>query len=178
MPEPPILFRTERLLVRRLVTGDLDAMHAVYGDVEAMRFVGDAEPLAREVCLHWIEVTQHNYATHGYGMSALVLAATGEVVGFCGLVHPGSQEQAELKYALRREHWGAGLATEAARGMLAHGAAEHGLDRVIATVAPAHAASQHVLTKAGMTHAQTRTNADGSTTEVFHWMATEGGAND
>jgi RimJ/RimL family protein N-acetyltransferase len=176
--DPRDLFRTDRLLVRCLDADDLDALHAVYGDREAMLFVEDGEPLSRERCAEWVAVTERNYAARGYGMSAVVLVASGEVVGFCGLVHPGGQQEAELKYAYRRGHWGGGLATEAARGMLAHGAAAHGLERVIATVAPEHAASQRVLSKAGMTHHATRRNADGSATEVFQWLAAANGSHE
>lgn len=178
MTDPRDLFTTERLLVRRLDADDLDALHAVYGDREAMHFVEDGEPLSRARCAEWVTVTERNYATRGYGMSAVVLAAAGEVVGFCGLVHPGGQRQAELKYAYQRAHWGGGLASEAARAMLAHGAAAHGLERIIATVAPEHTASQRVLSKAGMTHHATRRNDDGSITEVFQWLAAVNGSHD
>jgi [ribosomal protein S5]-alanine N-acetyltransferase len=132
------LYDTPRLRVRALTADDVDALHAVYGDAEAMRWVGEGEPLSREGCVHWVEVTQRNHATRGYGMSVLVDKATGEVVGFCGLVHPGGQRQAEIKYALLRRHWGQGFATEAARGMLQHGAQRFGLQEVIATTSPAN----------------------------------------
>jgi hypothetical protein len=46
-------------------------------------------------------------------MFALVERETGAVVGFCGLVHPQQQVEAELKYAFLRSAWGRGLATEA-----------------------------------------------------------------
>ena len=47
-----------------------------------------------------------NYAKRGYGMFALEEKATGRVVGYCGIVHPGGQPEPEVKYALRRSHWG------------------------------------------------------------------------
>ena len=49
-----------------------------------------------------VEVTNRNYQTRGYGMSAVVLKAEGEVAGFMGLVHPRAQPEIELKYALKR----------------------------------------------------------------------------
>jgi len=107
----------------------------------------------------------------GYGMSALVLRDSGEVIGFCGLVHPGGQEVAELKYALLREHWGLGLATEAARGMLTYGESAFGIRRVIATTAPENEASHRVLGKCGMTHLETVPDADGDLVKTFVWVA-------
>ena len=163
------LFHTERLQVRPLHDVDLDALCAVYGDADAMRWVGDAQPLSRERCIEWLAVTRRNYATRGYGMATLLLRDSAEVVGFCGLVHPGGQLEAEIKYALRREFWNQGYATEAARGMLDYGARAFGLRRVIATAAPANVASHRVLLKAGLTRFDTRSNHDGSDTELFAW---------
>ncbi len=165
------LFRTERLLVRWITSADVDAMCVVYGDDEGMRWVGDGGALDREGCIEWVAVTERNYATRGYGMSALVLQDTGAVVGFCGVVHPGGQPEAEIKYALARDHWGQGLATEAVRGMLAYAAERLGLERVIATVAPGNTASQRVLAKVGMTAGPIVVNDDGSRTMTFTWSA-------
>ena len=82
---------TARLKIRRIVPSDVDAMFAVYGDAESMRYVGDGQPLTFERCEQWVRVTEKNYAARGYGMFALEERATGEVVGFAGLVHPGGQ---------------------------------------------------------------------------------------
>jgi RimJ/RimL family protein N-acetyltransferase len=170
-PEPT-LFHTARLRVRRLAACDLDAMGAVYGDADAMRWVGDAQPLSREACVEWLAVTDRNYATRGYGMATLQLNGGDAVVGFCGLVHPGGQLEAEIKYALRREFWNQGYASEAAIGMLDYGAHKLGLRRVIATAAPANFASHRVLLKAGFNRVHIRRNDDGSCTEVFTWART------
>lgn len=163
------LFETTRLTARRLTADDVDALHDVYGDADAMRWVGDGQPLDRAQCAHWVEVTHNNYAARGYGMTALVERSTGTVVGFMGLVHPGGQEAAELKYALRRTYWGRGLATEAAHAMLDYGHRAFGLTCVIATVAPEHKASQQVLLKAGMQAQELRPNDDGTFTQMFAW---------
>lgn len=153
--------------MRQISDEDADAMHAVYGDAGAMRWVDDGRPLDRSGCIAWIEVTRRNYDERGYGMFAL--EEEGEVVGFCGLVHPGDQKTPEIKYTLLRERWGQGLATEAVRGTLAHADEVLDLPRVIATVAPENAASHRVLAKAGMSHLETRHNEDGSATDVYVW---------
>lgn len=151
-------------------------MHAVYGDAQAMRWVGDGKPLDLAQCRHWIEVTLRNYATRGYGMFALASRDTGAVIGFCGLVHPGGQADAELKYALSRACWGKGLATEAAAAMLSFAASAKGIERVIATVDPDNIASQRVLLKAGMRLSADRQEEDGSATRVFVWKQEHSGA--
>ena len=119
--------------------------------------------------MRWVEVTENNYARRGYGMSALVLRESGAVIGFCGLVHPGGQDEAEIKYALVRDHWGQGLATEAVGAMLAYGVQAFELSRVIATIYPENRASQRVLEKVGMRVSEDRSNDDGSVTRVLVW---------
>lgn len=165
----PNLFHTDRLSCRRWVPEDFEALVRVYGDADAMRWVGDGLAITPDQCRHWLEVTEKNYRTRGYGMFALEDRSTSLVVGFCGLVHPGGQPDAEIKYALDRPYWGRGLATEAATSLLAYGARAHGLPKVIATAAPDNHASHRVLLKAGMSPAGTRTNDDGSQTRLFVW---------
>lgn len=169
-----IIFETPRLIARQLGPADLGDMLEVYGDEDAMRWVGDGQPITREGVIRWLEVTAGNYRKRGYGMSALVLRESGEIVGFCGLVHPGGQPEAEIKYALKRGHWGKGIATEAAAAMLAYGSRRHGLSYIIATTAPGNLASHRVLIKAGMTRGPLVRNDDGSSTQVFEWHAETG----
>lgn len=162
-----VIARTRRLLIRRVAADDLDAMHDVYSDADAMRWVGDGSPLDRAGCARWIEITLANYARRGYGMYAVELAATGAVAGFCGIVHPNDQPEAEVKYALRRVHWGSGIASEAVQGLLRYAFDTLALPELIATTAPENAASQRVLRRAGFAEIEPRVAADGSCDRVF-----------
>lgn len=166
-----ILFETERLIARWLEPADVDAMVSVYGDAEAMRWVDDGKPIGASECADWIEVTHRNYEIRGYGMSALIERRSGMVVGFMGLVHPGGQPEAEIKYAFHRSWWGKGLATEAVCAMLAYGVEHHDLRNVIATIAPGNSASQRVLEKAGMRMTSDQANDDGTITRFLSWTS-------
>jgi len=161
------VFATRRLLARRWHAGDLAALMEVYGDAPTMRYVGDGQPLARAACERWIAVTLGNYEQRGYGMYALAEAATGTVVGFAGIVHPGGQAEPEVKYALRRSHWGIGLATEAVTGLLRHAREDLGLSGLVATTHPKNAASHRVLAKAGMVRAELLVDDDWQMTQFF-----------
>ena len=162
-----VIFETERLIGRHVALADDQALLAVYGNARAMRHVGDGQPLDLAACQGWLAIIFQKYQKWGYGMSALVRKADGRVVGFCGLVHPNDQPEAEVKYALREDCWGQGLATEAVKAMLAYGQRAFGLGEIIATVAPEHLASQHVLAKAGMQRGPLRPNPDGSFTQLY-----------
>lgn len=172
MPTPPEpLFTTRRLRARRWRDSDLGPLLRVYGDLDAMRWVGDGAALTPDDASRWLEVTYANYAARGYGMYALESAATGEVIGFMGIVHPGGQAEPEVKYALAREQWGAGLATEALMALLEYASAVLGLTHLIATTAPENAASHRVLLKCGFERGELREDEDGSIAQVFEWRA-------
>lgn len=169
MPDVKPLFTTPRLHARRWHAGDLATLMEVYGDAEAMRYVGDGQPLTRAGCEEWIAVTLANYEKRGYGMFALAAADSGAVIGFAGLVHPGGQAEPEVKYALRRAHRGAGLATEAVSALLRYARDELGLSGIIATTHPENTASHRVLAKAGMVRAELLVDDDWSMTQFFRW---------
>jgi RimJ/RimL family protein N-acetyltransferase len=166
-----VVFSTKRLIVRRWRDSDLPVLLAVYGDADAMRWVGDGEPITGEECVKWLEVTRTNYKERGYGMFAVEQKSVLGVIGFCGIVHPSGQVEPEVKYAFLRSHWGRGFATEAVAGLLKYGAGVHGLRHIIATTAPANTASHRVLLKVGLERGDLRDNDDGSQTQLFHWRS-------
>lgn len=161
------IVETPRLGVRHLNERDEDALFEVYSDAEAMRWVGDGNPISRQETQRWIEVTLNNYATRGYGMNAILLKASQEIIGFCGLVHPGGQQDAEIKYALLRDYWGQGYASEVSQALIDFGFSKLKLAKIIATVAPLNHASQRVLIKAGLVQERIIDDDNGSQTLVF-----------
>ena len=142
-------------------------MVAIYGDREAMRYVGDSEPLNAEGCAYWVEVTDRNFSMRGYGMIALADRESGEVIGCAGIVHPGQQEEAEVKYAFRSDCWGKGYATEAVSGLIKFARECWDVGRIIATTHPGNNASERVLAKVGFTHRRDRVNEDQTITRVW-----------
>ncbi len=168
-----ILFETERIICRKLLPSDVDEMYAVYSDAGAMRWVDDGQPIQRSECDRWLTVTLNNYELRGYGMSTLVNREDRAIIGFCGLVHPNNQSETEIKYALHRRFWGAGLATEAVKAMLEYGQCEFQISEVIATVAAEHIASRRLLLKAGMKALANRYDDKDSLIMVFRWQSDE-----
>ncbi|HEX6263521.1 MAG TPA: GNAT family N-acetyltransferase [Actinomycetota bacterium] len=142
---------TERLVLRPLTLRDLDDMASLLGDAEALTFWGS--PLDREGARDWIQRNLHRYETDGVGRCAVVLRATGELIGDCGLIRTlveGSQET-ELGWIVRRSHWGKGIATEAGAAWRDHAFDNLGIDRIVSMISEANAASRRVAEKLGMT---------------------------
>ncbi len=164
------LFETDRLVVRQLRPDDIDRLFAITGDAELMRYMGDGQPLSRELTAKWIEVSINNYATKGFGCSAVIDTRDGAFIGFCGLVQSEDAEPpeaSELIYALLRSYWGQGLATELAAEMVAYGWRACGLKRIIATIYPKNLGSKRILEKIGMTYLKHELDEDGSPTDFY-----------
>jgi RimJ/RimL family protein N-acetyltransferase len=86
------------------------------------------------------------------GLLAIERKATGDVIGYCGLIDSGrgAEGEPELAFELLRRVWRQGYATEAASAVL-DWARSSGYDRVWATVWDWNTASRRVLAKLGFT---------------------------
>lgn len=159
--------KTKRLTIRPLENADLKAFFAVTGDTVVMRFVGDNQPLSLELTQRWIEVSQRNYATKGYGCMAVIETSSTDFIGYCGLVVGEDTNAPELIYAFKPSVWGKGYATEAAHAMLEFGLVDCGLDVIEATADPDNLASVRILEKLGFTWTRTHVDVHGLPTAFF-----------
>lgn len=151
-----IVLETDRLIIRHLQSQDLDEFYEICGDAEIMRYVGDGHPISREQTQRWIEKSQDNYRNHGFGCFGVAAKDDGRLIGYCGLVNPTTDGEAEIIYAFRRQYWGRGLASEAAQAMLDFGFKQCALKRVIATIDPDNHASIRIVEKWGMKYQEQR----------------------
>jgi RimJ/RimL family protein N-acetyltransferase len=141
------LLETDRLVIRPKSLGDSEALHAMYGDEAVMRHLGG--PFATlERTREFVAAHMRHQERHGLSMWALVERATGAVVGDVGFL--ADADGIEIGWHLRRQSWGVGYATEAARACLTYGFSELGFARVSAYVETANVASVRVIEKLGM----------------------------
>lgn len=164
------LFETQRLMVRQWTPDDLDAIDAITGDPDVNRYAGDGQPLPRSEAERWIGVTLNNYATKGYGASAIIEKATGAFVGICGLVKSSLDiGDAEVIYFFAKPYWGQGLAKEMLPALFEYGFRVHGLGKIIATIHPDNAPSVKVAEASGMRYLYTDPpHHDGDTSALVY----------
>jgi RimJ/RimL family protein N-acetyltransferase len=131
---------------------DLDALAAVLGDPLAMRYY--PAPFTREKVEGWIQWSLKNYADFGYGLWAVVLKASQECIGDCGLtwqrVGYAADRQLEAGWHIRRDLWNRGLATEAGLACRDYARDEIGQPHLISIIDRDNLASQAVARKLGM----------------------------
>ncbi len=142
--------RTERLLLRPYGEDDLDELAGVFTDPEVMRFVGSGARTREQTAEVIVQANAHE-REHGFSVWAVIEAATGRLLGECGLnLLDGTGPRVEVGYVLGRAFWGRGYATEAARESLRAGFVELCLPSIVAVADPRNFASLHVIDKLGM----------------------------
>lgn len=158
------ILETPRLIVRRWIADDAEALHAICSDPNVMRYVGDGTPWSREKTRQFIEDAVATEQTHGYCRWPLVVKDAGLLAGFCGFIP--AEQGAEMGWRLASQFWGRGLATEAAEAVLKFGADSLGFRRVTATVHCENRASLRVAEKLGMS---VETRNEPSNRVVLSW---------
>ncbi len=146
-----VILETSRIVLREFRAEDADVLARVISDPETMRFY--PAPYDRAGVEQWIERNLRRYAEHGHGLWAMVLKETGEMIGDCGLAvqQVDGADEVEIGYHVRRDFWGKGLATEAARACRDYGFARLPVERLISLIRPENVPSWRVAEKVGMT---------------------------
>ena len=109
-----MIIETERLILREMTENDFDALYEVLADVEIMKhypYIFDEERVR-----NWINRNVERYHTLGFGLWAVCLKETGEMIGDCGLTMQliNGQIKPEIGYHIRRDQQRKGYAKEAA----------------------------------------------------------------
>jgi ribosomal-protein-alanine N-acetyltransferase len=151
MRDATAILETPRLILREFCPEDVDALAAVLSDAETMRFY--PAPLDRAGVAEWIERNRRRYQVDGFGLWAMVLKSSGELMGDCGLARQVVEgvEEIEIGYHVRRDLWGQGLAPEAAQACRDYGFAKLANEQLISLIRPENGPSRRVAEKNGMT---------------------------
>ena len=112
-----MILETARLFLREMTVADFDALYTVLADSDIMQhypYTFDEKRVRG-----WIANNQQRYQTFGFGLWAVCLKATGEMIGDCGLsmqlIHQTIRP--EIGYHIRKDYQRQGYAAEAARAV-------------------------------------------------------------
>ena len=130
------MIETERLIIRAPRAHERPQMFALFSDPANERASPDADAA---------QVRRWAYGAP-WGVWERV---TGELVGDCSLHYDTTFGAWELSYGFRRDRWGRGYASEAARAVVRYGFQTMRVARIVADVDPANPASSRVLEKCG-----------------------------
>ena len=109
-----MVIETERLYLREMTESDFEALNKVLADSDIMRHYPYAFDETR--VRNWIQRNIERYQVFGFGLWAVCLKETGELIGDCGLTMQliNSQIKPEIGYHIRADQQRKGYAKEAA----------------------------------------------------------------
>ncbi len=148
---------THRLSLRELSSADLPALSMILTDPIAMAAYEGAFS-AGEV-MEWLERQQERYARDGFGLWAVTLRETDEMIGQCGITvqRIDDGEVIEVGYLFQRAQWHRGYALEAASACRDWAFSTLAIDDLYAKVRSTNVASMNVAIRLGMTVRRTFT---------------------
>jgi RimJ/RimL family protein N-acetyltransferase len=176
----PVELETERLVLRMPRLDDAEGLLDFVGDDAVMRPIG-SEPGGLDVAVEHLERWIARWDNNGMGPFMVVLRDDGRILGRVGplvwdertwqnstLADAGDHAQVELGWAIGREHWGNGYATEAARAVRTWVYDERGVERLISLIDPANKRSERVAAKLGARPVETVQVPSGTATLWVH----------
>ena len=143
--------RTDRLLVRPFQSGDAAGLAARRNDPELARYQSWTLPYTDEQARQVVDelVTMNGPADDEWWMAAVCDTGSDDVYGEVAVRLSWQGRTAEIGYALGRDHWGRGYATEAVEAMVGYLFDDLGATRLFGMIHPDNTASAMVLERSG-----------------------------
>ena len=140
---------TERLSLRPFRKEDGAAMYELNDDPEVLQYTGDTQFADVAATESFLE-NYSQYEEYGVGRMTVILKATGEILGWCGLKYHPEEDEYDIGYRFYKRHWGKGYATESAKAIMAYGFARIGMKQIVGRARVENTASINVFDKLGM----------------------------
>ena len=142
------MYRTERLLIRKLEPRDKQPRADLFSSSKAMEFIGPRRPMTDDEIRAWLE---NQLALQQIKLTrfAVELPAIGELIGVCGYQHIDGEW--DFGFYFRPSFWGYGYATEACICLLEKAGELLRGDSFVVFIAQANVASQKVMKRCGYT---------------------------
>lgn len=137
-----VIFKTERLNIRRFTKGDWQSLYTYLSDQEVVQYE-PYPPLTVEQAKE--EAARREQDDSFYA----VCLPDGTLIGNLYLA-PGDFDTGELGYVFNRNYWGLGYAAESVAGLIHHAFTELNMRRIVAMCNPENTASWKLLERVGM----------------------------
>jgi len=145
-----LIVETERLYLREMTQADFHSLCKHLQDAEVMYAYEHA--FSDDEVQERLDKQFQNYKNDGFGLWAVILKESGEMIGECGLsMQPCvDREVLEIGYIFQKKYWHKGYATEAAIACKEYGFNKINADEVFSIIRNNNIASQNVAKRIGM----------------------------
>jgi [ribosomal protein S5]-alanine N-acetyltransferase len=148
-----VIFETDRLVIRQYTHADEENFFRLNGDAEVMRYI--REPKDRAECLVFLKRNLTFYEQHPLmGRWAMMEKVSNTFIGSFAIIPVETADSRrhtdiQLGYALLKDYWGKGFATESTQAGRQYAFDVMKLPRIVAITETANSASQKVLLRCG-----------------------------
>lgn len=152
-----MIFETDRLYLREMNQSDFKSLSKILKDEETMYAYEGA--FSDTEVQGWLYKQILRYQKWNFGLWAVILKETDEMIGQCGLSMQQWKEQEvlEIGYLFERLYWHKGYATEAAKACKKYAFEILKADEVCSIIRDTNVPSQNVAIRNGMTMTDTWT---------------------
>ena len=112
-----VMIETKRLILREYTLDDFESLYEILSDPETMQHY--PAPFDEERTKGWISWNLDNYGKYGFGLWAVTLKETDELIGDAGITiqNIDGEMLPEIGYHINKAYWRKGLGKEAARAV-------------------------------------------------------------
>ena len=145
-----MILETERLYLREMNQADFDSLCKILQDEEVMYAYEGA--FSDTEVQEWLDRQIARYKEYTFGLWAVILKETDEMIGQCGLtMQPWKDNQVlEIGYLFQRKYWHKGYATEAAKACKKYAFEILKAEEVCSIIRDTNIPSQNVALRNGM----------------------------
>jgi RimJ/RimL family protein N-acetyltransferase len=152
-----MVLETDRLYLREMNQNDFHSLCKILQDEDTMYAYEGA--FSNEEVQEWLDRQISRYQQWKFGLWAVILKETQEMIGQCGLtMQPWKDKEVlEIGYLFERSYWHRGYATEAAKACKKYAFEILKANEVCSIIRDTDIASQNVAVRNGMTKIDTWT---------------------
>lgn len=147
--EPWVILETERLMVREMEEGDLEALYRIYAQRDTGDFLDGLSEDRDEERAYIKDYVEKVYPFYGFGIWMLVEKSEGRCVGRAGFHMREGFAYPELGFIVAQEEQRKGYCLEACSALLEYGFRELEFDGVQALVVEGNRASEELCRRLG-----------------------------
>ena len=162
-----VVLETDRLILRKMNEDDFDSLKKVISDSENMKYY--PKPYDDNGVKRWINWCIESYQKNGFGLYAVILKESNEMIGDCGISMQVIDDELkpEIGYHLRLDYHRLGLGSEMTQATKDYFFNNFNYDEVYSYMNKDNIPSYKTAEKNGMTFLHFYTDKSGSVDRVY-----------